>query len=249
MDFTIIIPVRYASSRLPGKLLKNIHGKSLIEHTYSNAICSGAKRVIIATDDDRISNVAKTFGAEVCLTSASHISGTSRITEVVETLSIADAEIIVNVQGDEPMLSPSVIDQVAKNLNESKMNIATLCEQIESEDLYFDPNCVKVVYNTRGKALYFSRSPIPAFRNAQELDLKLCYRHIGIYAYRAGFLSQYAQLSSSRLEEAEKLEQLTILNEGFDIHVAPACGPTGLGVDTKYDLDRVIKELKNGQYY
>ena len=246
MDFSVIIPARYDSARLPGKLLKNIHGKTLIERTYSNAILSASKRVIIATDDQKISDIAKTFGAEVCLTSDSHTSGTSRIAEAMELLGFADDEIIVNVQGDEPMLSPKVIDQVAKNLNESNMDMATLCEQIESEDLYYDPNCVKVVYNMRGKAMYFSRSPIPAFRNPQELDLGLCYRHIGIYAYRAGFLSQYARLSSSRLEEAEKLEQLTILNEGFDIHVAPACGPTGLGVDTKYDLDKVIKGLKNG---
>mgnify|MGYP000589617303 FL=1 len=246
MDFSVIIPARYDSARLPGKLLKNIHGKTLIERTYSNAILSASKRVIIATDDQKISDIAKTFGAEVCLTSDSHTSGTSRIAEAMELLGFADDEIIVNVQGDEPMLSPKVIDQVAKNLNESNMDMATLCEQIESEDLYFDPNCVKVVYNMRGKAMYFSRSPIPAFRNPQELDLGLCYRHIGIYAYRAGFLSQYARLSSSRLEEAEKLEQLTILNEGFDIHVAPACGPTGIGVDTKYDLDKVIKEFKNG---
>ena len=246
MDFSVIIPARYDSTRLPGKLLKNIHGKTLIERTYSNAILSAAKRVIIATDDERISDVAKIFGAEVCLTSDSHTSGTSRIAEAVSMLGIEDNEIIVNVQGDEPMLSPVVIDQVANNLNESKMDMATLCEQIETEDLYFDPNCIKVVYNMRGKAMYFSRSPIPAFRNAQELDLGLCYRHIGIYAYRAGFLSQYSRLSSSRLEEAEKLEQLTILNEGFDIHVAPACGPTGIGVDTKYDLDKVIKEFKNG---
>ena len=246
MDFSVVIPARYDSARLPGKLLKNIHGKTLIEHTYSNAILSAAKRVIIATDDKRIRDVAKDFGAEVCLTSDSHISGTSRISEAVQILGFADDEIIVNVQGDEPMLSHIVIDQVAKNLDESKMDMATLCEQIETEDLYFDPNCVKVVYNMRGKAMYFSRSPIPAFRNAQELDLGLCYRHIGIYAYRAGFLSQCTQLSSSRLEEAEKLEQLAILNKGFDIHVAPACGPTGLGVDTKNDLDKVIKELKNG---
>ncbi|HIF89877.1 MAG TPA: 3-deoxy-manno-octulosonate cytidylyltransferase [Candidatus Thioglobus sp.] len=246
MDFSVIIPARYASARLPGKPLKNIHGKTLIEHTYSNAILSAAKRVIIATDDERISDVAKAFGAEVCLTSNSHISGTSRIAEAVEILGFANDEIIVNVQGDEPMLSPAVIDQVAINLDKSKMDMATLCEQIETEDLYFDPNCVKVVYNMRGKAMYFSRSPIPAFRNAQELDLGLCFRHIGIYAYRAGFLSQYAQLSSSRLEGAEKLEQLTILNEGFDIHVAPTCGPTGFGVDTQHDLDKVIKELKNG---
>ncbi|MGE4594519.1 MAG: 3-deoxy-manno-octulosonate cytidylyltransferase [Gammaproteobacteria bacterium] len=246
MDFSVVIPARYDSARLPGKLLKNIHGKTLIERTYSNAILSATKRVIIATDDERISDAAKGFGAEVCLTSDSHTSGTSRIAEAVKTLGFADDEIVVNVQGDEPMLSPMVIDQVAKNLNESQMDMATLCEQIETEDLYFDPNCVKVVYNMRGKAMYFSRSPIPAFRNAEELDLGLCYRHIGIYAYRAGFLSQYARLSGSRLEEAEKLEQLTILNEGFDIHVALACGPTGIGVDTKYDLDQVIKELKNG---
>ena len=246
MDFSVVIPARYASARLPGKLLKDIHGKTLIERTYSNAILSGASRVIIATDNERISDVAKTFGAEVCLTDDRHISGTSRIAEAVKTLGFTDDEIIVNVQGDEPMLSPIVIDQVAKNLDKSQMNMATLCEQIETEDLYFDPNCIKVVYNMRGKAMYFSRSPIPAFRNAQELDLELCFRHIGIYAYRAGFLSQYAQLSSSRLEEAEKLEQLTILNEGFDIHVALACGPTGFGVDTQHDLDKVIKELKNG---
>jgi len=246
MDFSVIIPARFASSRLPGKLLKNIHGKTLIERTYANATLSGARRIIIATDDKRISDVASAIGAEVCLTSAIHTSGTSRIAEAVEILGIEEDEIIVNVQGDEPMLSPKVIDQVAINFHESKMDMATLCEQIESEDLYFDPNSVKVVYNVRGKAMYFSRSPIPAFRDAQDLDLELCYRHIGIYAYRAGFLRRYAQLPSSRLENAEKLEQLTILNEGFDIHVAPACGPTGLGVDTKQDLDKVIKELKNG---
>jgi len=246
MDFSVIIPARFASSRLPGKLLKNIHGKTLIERTYANATLSGARRIIIATDDKRISDVASAIGAEVCLTSATHTSGTSRIAEAVEILGIEEDEIIVNVQGDEPMLSPKVIDQVAINFHESKMDMATLCEQIESEDLYFDPNSVKVVYNVRGKAMYFSRSPIPAFRDAQDLDLELCYRHIGIYAYRAGFLRRYAQLPSSRLENAEKLEQLTILNEGFDIHVAPACGPTGLGVDTKQDLDKVIKELKNG---
>ena len=187
MDFSVVIPARFSSARLPGKLLKNIHGKTLIERTYSNAILSAAKRVIIATDDQRISDAAKTFGAEVCLTSDSHISGTSRIAEAVELLGLADDEIVVNLQGDEPMLSPVVIDQVAKNLDESKMDMATLCEQIETEDLYFDPNCVKVVYNVRGKAMYFSRSPIPAFRNAQELDLELCYRHMVFMHIGLGF--------------------------------------------------------------
>ena len=246
MDFSVIIPARLNSSRLPGKLLKDILGKPLIERTYNNAALSGAKRVIIATDDEAITDAAKAFGAEVCLTRSDHVSGTSRIAEAVKNLAIADKEIIVNVQGDEPMLSPDVIDQVANNLHISNMHMATLCEQIESETLYFDPNCVKVVYNMRGKAMYFSRSPIPAFRDANELDLRLCYRHIGIYAYKASFLTQYAQLNSSSLEKAEKLEQLTILDEGFDIHVAPACAQTGIGVDTKHDLDKVIKELKNG---
>jgi len=155
-----------------------------------------------------------------------------------------DNEIVVNVQGDEPMLSSEVIDQVAYNLVNSDMHVATLCEKIESESLYFDPNCVKVVYNSRGKALYFSRSPIPAFRKNEEVDLSICCRHIGIYAYRVSFLKKYSQMDNSILEEAEKLEQLTILNEGIDIHVELACASTGYGIDTKDDLIKVKKELK-----
>ena len=244
MDFSVIIPARYASSRLPAKLLEDINGKSLIEHTYLNALQSSAKRVIIATDDERINSVAKDFSAEVCMTSINHTSGTSRISEVVSNLKLDDNEIVVNVQGDEPMLSPTVIDQVAYNLVNSDMHVATLCEKIESESLYFDPNCVKVVYNSRGKALYFSRSPIPAFRKNEEVDLSICCRHIGIYAYRVSFLKKYSQMDNSILEEAEKLEQLKILNEGVDIHVELACGCTGYGIDTKDDLIKVKKELK-----
>ncbi len=220
MDFTVIIPARYASSRLPAKLLEDINGKSLIEHTYLNALQSSAKRVIIATDDKRIYSVARDFNADVCMTS------------------------MVNVQGDEPMLSSEVIDQVACNLIQSEMHVATLCEKIESESLYFDPNCVKVVYSSSGKALYFSRSPIPAFRNNEEIDLSICCRHIGIYAYRASFLKKYSQMDNSIHEEAEKLEQLMFLNEGLDIHVELACGSTGYGIDTKDDLIKVKKELE-----
>ena len=155
MDFSVIIPARYASSRLPAKLLEDINGKSLIEHTYLNALQSSAKRVIIATDDERINTIAKDFSAEVCMTSIDHTSGTSRLSEVVTNLKLDDDEIVVNVQGDEPMLSSEVIDQVANNLVHSGMRVATLCEKIDSESLYFDPNCVKVVYNSHGKALYF----------------------------------------------------------------------------------------------
>ena len=243
MDFSVIIPARYASSRLPAKLIEDINGKSLIEHTYLNALQSSAKRVIIATDDERINSIAKGFNAEVCMTSITHTSGTSRISEAVTSLEFDDDEVVVNVQGDEPMLSSEVIDQVANNLVHNEMHVATLCEKIESKSLYFDPNCVKVVFNSGGKALYFSRSPIPAFRNNEEIDLSICCRHIGIYAYRASFLKKYSQMDNSIHEEAEKLEQLRFLSEGSDIHVELACGSTGYGIDTKDDLIKVKKEL------
>ncbi|MBT5499659.1 MAG: 3-deoxy-manno-octulosonate cytidylyltransferase, partial [Thiotrichales bacterium] len=181
MDFSIIIPARYASSRLPAKLLKDINGKTLIEHTYSNAVKSDASRVIIATDDVRIKTIAEDFGAEVCMTNDSHISGTSRLSEVVSVLNFQDDDVVVNLQGDEPMMSPSAINQVASNLSSSGMSVATLCEKIDTEEAYFDENCVKVVYNSRGKAMYFSRSPIPAFRDSAKINLDLCFRHIGLY--------------------------------------------------------------------
>ena len=244
MGFSVIIPARYASSRLPAKMLKEINGKSLIEHTYSNAIKSNASRVIIATDDERIKTVAEGFGAEVCMTNDSHTSGTSRIAEAVSFLNLQDDDVIVNLQGDEPMMSPSAINQVASNLVSSGMSVATLCETIDTEDAYFDENCVKVVYNSRGRAMYFSRSPVPAFRDGQNINLDLCFRHIGLYAYRVNFLKNYSNMPISKLETAEKLEQLTFLMEGFDIHVDVSFASTGYGVDTESDLIKVKKELK-----
>jgi len=244
VGFSVIIPARYASSRLPAKMLKEINGKSLIEHTYSNAIKSNASRVIIATDDERIKTVAESFGAEVCMTNDSHTSGTSRIAEAVSFLNFQNDDVIVNLQGDEPMMSPSAINQVASNLVSSEMSVATLCETIDTEDAYFDENCVKVVYNSRGRAMYFSRSPVPAFRDGQNINLDLCFRHIGLYAYRVNFLKNYSNMPISRLETAEKLEQLTFLMEGFDIHVDVSFASTGYGVDTESDLIKVKKELK-----
>jgi len=244
MDFSVIIPARYASSRLPAKLLKDINGKTLIEHTYSNAVKSDASRVIIATDDVRIKTIAEDFGAEVCMTNDSHISGTSRLSEVVSVLNFQDDDVVVNLQGDEPMMSPSAINQVASNLSSSGMSVATLCEKIDTEDAYFDENCVKVVYNSRGKAMYFSRSPIPAFRDSAKINLDLCFRHIGLYAYRVNFLKDYTNMAISSLEMAEKLEQLTFLTHGFDIHVETSCASTGYGVDTESDLIKVKKEIK-----
>ena len=244
MGFSVIIPARYASSRLPAKMLKEINGKSLIEHTYSNAIKSNASRVIIATDDERIKTVAEGFGAEVCMTNDSHTSGTSRIAEAVSFLNFQNDDVIVNLQGDEPMMSPSAINQVASNLVSSGMSVATLCEAIDTEDAYFDENCVKVVYNSRGRAMYFSRSPVPAFRDGENINLDLCFRHIGLYAYRVNFLKNYSNMPISKLETAEKLEQLTFLMEGFDIHVDVSFASTGYGVDTESDLIKVKKELK-----
>ena len=244
MDFSVIIPARYASSRLPAKLLKDINGKTLIEHTYSNAVKSDASRVIIATDDVRIKTIAEDFGAEVCMTNDSHISGTSRLSEVVSVLNFQDDDVVVNLQGDEPMMSPSAINQVASNLSSSGMSVATLCEKIDTEEAYFDENCVKVVYNSRGKAMYFSRSPIPAFRDSTKINLDLCFRHIGLYAYRVNFLKDYTNMAISSLEMAEKLEQLTFLTHGFDIHVETSCASTGYGVDTESDLIKVKKEIK-----
>jgi 3-deoxy-manno-octulosonate cytidylyltransferase (CMP-KDO synthetase) len=244
MGFSVIIPARYASSRLPAKMLIEINGKSLIEHTYSNAIKSDASRVIIATDDERIKTVAEGFGAEVYITNDRHTSGTSRIAEVVSFLDFQDDDVIVNLQGDEPMMSPIAINQVASNLVSSKMSVATLCETIDTEAAYFDENCVKVVYNSRGRAMYFSRSPVPAFRDGQNINLDLCFRHIGLYAYRVNFLENFSNMPISRLEMAEKLEQLTFLMEGFDIHVDVSFASTGYGVDTESDLIKVKKELK-----
>ena len=244
MGFSVIIPARFASSRLPAKMLKEINGKSLIEHTYSNAIKSNASRVIIATDNERIKIVAEGFGAEVCMTNDSHTSGTSRIAEAVSFLNFQNDDVIVNLQGDEPMMSPRAINQVASNLVSSGMSVATLCETIDTEDAYFDENCVKVVYNSRGRAMYFSRSPVPAFRDGQNINLDLCFRHIGLYAYRVNFLKNYSNMPISRLETAEKLEQLTFLMEGFDIHVDVSFASTGYGVDTESDLIKVKKELK-----
>jgi 3-deoxy-manno-octulosonate cytidylyltransferase (CMP-KDO synthetase) len=243
MNFSVIIPARYASSRLAAKLLQDIHGKPLIQHTYENACKSGASMVVIATDDERIQITAEQFGATVCMTGKNHNSGTARISEVLTQLDIANDEIVVNVQGDEPMLDPSVIDQVANNLTVSQMQMATLCEQVVDRAQYLDPNCVKVVFNQRGKALYFSRAPIPYFRDEQDFDLSLCFKHIGIYAYRAEFVKQYLNMDSSRLEQVEKLEQLTVLDEGFDVHVAVACAQTGFGVDTQADLDKVREAM------
>jgi len=243
MAFTVIIPARYQSSRLPGKPLADIAGKPMIQWVYEQASKAGAKQVIVATDDQRIAEAVTSFGGEVCLTRADHESGTERLAEVVEKYQLAADEIVVNVQGDEPMIPPSIIRQVADNLARSDAPMATLAVEIDHADEVFNPNAVKVVMDKNGYALYFSRASIPWDRDnfakrPQEIHQNLL-RHIGIYAYRAGFINTYINWEPSTLEKIESLEQLRVLWHGEKIHVDVAIEPPPAGVDTPEDLEKV----------
>ena len=246
MSFIVVIPARYASTRLPGKPLLDIAGKSMLQHVYDQARKSRAQRVVIATDDQRIFEVAEGFGAEVVMTSSDHPSGTDRLEEVVSKLALNDDAHIVNVQGDEPLIPPELIDQVAHNLalNDSA-GISTLCERIENIDLVFNPNVVKVVFDDQGFANYFSRAPIPWAREsfggeAATLPIEAQYfRHIGIYAYKVSFLKSYVTWLPSMTEKIECLEQLRALSNGVNIHVEIAKVSPQAGVDTPADLDRL----------
>ncbi len=234
--FRIIIPARYASTRLPGKPLLDIKGKPLIQHVFETALNTQAKNIIIATDDDKIANTAESFGATVVLTSVEHPSGTDRIAEAVKQLGIEENEIIVNLQGDEYRLPVSLVNQVATNLfNNPDKQVATLCEVITTMDDYTDPNIVKVTFDKNNTAINFSRSPIPANRLGglpEEV-----YRHIGLYAYRAGYLQEFTHMPPCALEKAEGLEQLRVLYNGGKIHVEIAIDETGIGIDTAEDLE------------
>lgn len=249
MSFTVIIPARYASSRLPRKPLADIAGKPMIQHVWEKTQQAGANRVIIATDHEEIEQVAKTFGAEVCMTSTKHNSGTERLAEVIEKMAIADDEIIVNVQGDEPLIPPVIIQQVAQNLAENQVNMATLAVKLETKEELFNPNCVKVVTDQKGMALYFSRAAIPFARdhfadcNDAFIASQSYLRHIGIYAYRAKFVNQYIRWQPTVLEKLESLEQLRALWYGEKIHVELAKEAPQVGVDTLEDLERVRQIL------
>lgn len=249
MSFKIIIPARYASTRLPGKPLLDIAGKPMIQHVYERAKESLASDVIIATDDLRIEQVATAFGADVCMTRSDHISGTDRLAEVVAHRAFTDSDIIVNVQGDEPCLPASLINQVAEDLTRhTDADIATLYAKITEEKQVFDPNAVKVVMDSMGYALYFSRAPIPWMRDHFDKESPLPpilphYRHIGLYGYRASFLKHYAELTPCVLEQEESLEQLRALYHGKKIHLTAAEINPGHGVDTEQDLIVVRKLL------
>lgn len=252
MSYTIIIPSRYSSTRLPGKPLIDIHGKPLIQHVYECAINSAAKDVVIATDDERIEQVATSFGAKVCMTRDDHPSGTDRLAEVVESLQLPDDDIVVNLQGDEPMMPASLLDQVASALlTSSQAAMSTLCEPITKTSEVFDPNIVKVIFDQSHHALYFSRAAIPWGRDSYDANdqsssapIENCFRHIGLYAYRPNFLKEYPQLSVCQLEQQEALEQLRVMYHGYRIKVEIATEFAGIGVDTEHDLAKARELLR-----
>jgi 3-deoxy-manno-octulosonate cytidylyltransferase (CMP-KDO synthetase) len=246
MSFIVVIPARYASTRLPGKPLLDIAGKPMVQRVYEQAQQSQALRVVIATDDQRVFDVAEGFGAEVVMTSSDHPSGTDRLEEVVRKLGLQDGEHVVNVQGDEPLIPPALINQVAQNLaSNACAGISTLCEKIEQVDLVFNPNVVKVVFDHQGFANYFSRAPIPWARESFGHDVNTLpvgaqyYRHIGIYAYKVSFLKNYVTWQPSMTEKVECLEQLRALSNGVSIHVELATVSPQAGVDTHADLERL----------
>lgn len=245
MSFSVIIPARYQSSRLPAKPLADIGGKPMIQWVYERASAIGAAQVVVATDDQRIADVVTGFGGQVCMTRSDHQSGTERLGEVVELLKLPADHIVVNVQGDEPLIPPANIAQVAELLGDKPaVPMATLAVAIEASDEVDNPNAVKVVADKDGHALYFSRSPIPydrdgKWRTSAELLNRHYFRHVGIYAYRAGFIRQYLAMDESPLEHIEALEQLRVLWHGEKIAVAVAAEAPPAGVDTRDDLDRV----------
>jgi len=241
-EFYVVIPARYASTRLPGKPMLDIAGKPMVIHVADRARLSGAVHVVIATDDSRIAEVAKQYGYDAMLTRADHISGTDRIAEVALRKGWQEDAIIVNVQGDEPLIDPALISEVAITLADNKEAVmATACHGIHSKADFVNPNIVKVVLDRQGHALYFSRAPIPYPRDTFAGDSELprdmpIYRHIGIYAYRTKFLNQYTHIPPAVIEQYESLEQLRVLYQGYKIAVAITGNAPATGVDTEADL-------------
>ncbi len=243
MKYTVIIPSRYQSTRLPGKPLLDLAGKPMIQWVWERAIASGASQVIIATDNEQIKSIAEGFSATVCMTSEKHQSGTDRLAEVAEKLAIDENEIIVNVQGDEPLIPIENIYQVAQLLDSSDAPMSTLSTPVSSVEEFQDSNAVKVVTSMNNNALYFSRAPIPYDRDKMYLSEQTLFddfqRHIGIYAYRCKFLKTFARLPQSAIEKIEKLEQLRVLDHGYQIKIEQAHSIPEAGIDTVADLERV----------
>jgi len=243
----VIIPAHYDSKRFPGKVLADILGKPMVQHSYETAKKAGFDQVIIATDDERVVKAVKNFNGDVMLTAKTHRSGTERMVEVIDKAGIADDDVVVNFQCDEPFMPPVNIEQVAGDLLEHpEVSVATLCEPIENLEEVFNLNINKVVMDKEGYALYFSHTPIPWYRDGFGQETKVMpedityYRHVGIYAMRAGFAKDYLSWPPSLIETVESLEQLRVLWYGKKIHVAMAKKPSGSGIDTKEELDKLI---------
>lgn len=253
-SFRIVVPARYASTRLPGKPLADIAGEPMVVRVARRALRSGAAGVWIATDDERVAAAAREHGLEAVMTRADHASGTDRIAEVAQRLGWGDEDVIVNVQGDEPLIDPSLVAAVASALHgDTDAAMATAAHPLRGAEEFFNPNVVKVVCDARGRALYFSRAPIPWDRDgfarsrdalAPELP---ALRHIGLYAYRVGFLRRFGELAPAPLEGCEALEQLRALWHGHAIQVVIAASAPAPGVDTPEDLDRVRRVFDAGQ--
>lgn len=249
-DFIVAIPARHGSTRLPGKPLRLLAGEPLIVHVVRRARAAGAARVVVATDDERVVRALEGGGVDVCMTHPGHASGSDRLAECAAREGWPADALVVNLQGDEPFAPAAGIRAVAEALCEDDAPMATLAAPIESIDRWFDPNCVKVVCDRRGRALYFSRAPIPWVRDALARDRHAMpegvavLRHIGIYGYRAGFLKTFAALSPSPLERAEALEQLRALEHGYPIAVRVTPEPFPPGIDTPEDLARAERELR-----
>jgi 3-deoxy-manno-octulosonate cytidylyltransferase (CMP-KDO synthetase) len=244
MKTAIVIPARYASSRLPGKPLLNATGKYLVQHVYENARRSKADAVIVATDDRRIFDAVRGFGGTAVMTRSDHATGADRVAEVARTL---DAEIVVNLQGDEPQLPPAFLDLLPRLLaDDPEAPLATLGVPIPSLEVWRDPNCVKLVRDSRGRALYFSRSPIPFVRDGApdfHRQRGLFLQHLGLYAYRRSFLLQLASMPPEPLEQLEKLEQLRVLALGYPIAVG-IVEHAARGVDTPADYERFVQAYR-----
>ncbi|MFB9168045.1 3-deoxy-manno-octulosonate cytidylyltransferase [Chromobacterium piscinae] len=243
--FVVVIPARMASSRLPGKPLADIAGKPMVVRVAEQAAKSRASRVVVATDHADILAACAAHGVEAVLTREDHASGTDRLAEVAAKLALPDDALVVNVQGDEPLIQPELIDRLAELLAAGDAPVATLAHALNDAADHFNPNVVKVVLDKNGRALYFSRAPIPYARDVYAADRSALpaglpvYRHIGMYGYRAGFLAAYAGLEPGPLEQYEALEQLRVLWHGYSIAVALADEAPAAGVDTPEDLERV----------
>lgn len=250
-EYIVAVPARFASTRFPGKPLALVGGVPMIKRVCAQALKSDASMVVACIDDERVEKALEGMDrVKICMTSTDCSCGTDRLAQMIEKMQISEDTVVVNVQGDEPLINPEHIKQVAALLLSSSCDMATLCFKIDNIEDVFDPNCVKVVFDKSNRALYFSRAPIPYERdNFKKGDITALdhehYHHVGIYAYRAGTILKYSKMPQSSLEKAESLEQLRLMQNGMSVAVGVCAQPPETGVDTKEDLERINRLLEN----